>query len=592
MGNQESNPANPYFSEIVANNGNEYANQQYASSLPTNYDPTLSPMIDLDNEEPPVSKIYKPPFGGIWSIQLPKSLSPVCLTHHFRTYSSKMQKLFIGYGVENDVKNNFLTTIWEFDLSTRKWNKLPLKNPQSTTIITKRKNSVATISESTNTMYIYGGTDENNNFLTDLHSVDLLTGEMNLITDGTITKPQYTQFNNNTISSTPPQPRKGQIVQFFNNRIYIWGGQSLDKSISNDLSVYDIPSNTWATLSFSSSENSIAGRHHIPYQLVDNHLYAYGASSTKLLLDIELNEPEVQNAFEAIKLVNIREIECIGAAPPENLYSAGMVYFDSPINSEISLVGTIQEKKQTGFIVYFGGKSASNFSLIYGLDLSKFWWFVLHVAPDGDSVTYVDGKVSDNGLFMIPRIFNCAVGYDISKREIVACAAQQKSLTESSKGSNLSMKLPPRQNNYRKRRNTDEMNDKQQSNSFASKNDQQYNKFHQQFSNVLKKASKLHTESDITSLALPRPPTKTHESSSFLPANSDGNVTYYDGNNSNNIRLSAEPSGFSALNPGEKIFVVSMINVLAGLSIKEDMLNMLRFYYSESETPSISTNQQ
>jgi hypothetical protein len=48
------------------------------------------------------------------------------------------------------------------------------------------------------------------------------------------------------------------------------------------------------------------------------------------------------------------------------------------------------------------------------------WWFVFHVAPDGTSVTHLDGKVDSVGLFMMPRMHSFCMCYAKERREIVS----------------------------------------------------------------------------------------------------------------------------------------------------------------------------
>jgi hypothetical protein len=57
---------------------------------------------------------------------------------------------------------------------------------------------------------------------------------------------------------------------------------------------------------------------------------------------------------------------------------------------------------------------------MYACDVTRMWWFVFHIMPDGETVSLADGSVSQLGLFMLPRIHSCAICYAEEKRQIVA----------------------------------------------------------------------------------------------------------------------------------------------------------------------------
>ena len=72
------------------------------------------------------------------------------------------------------------------------------------------------------------------------------------------------------------------------------------------------------------------------------------------------------------------------------------------------------------FLIYFGGKTQYETTLVYACDLERMWWFVLHVVPDGDSVSAHDGRVSDIGLFMLPAMNSMSVVYSPTRRSVLA----------------------------------------------------------------------------------------------------------------------------------------------------------------------------
>lgn len=666
MGSDESLPENPYFpSDIDPYKSGDYGQHSYIQSLPTNFNHPFTPLIDFDDEIKVPKNIYHSAFGGTWSIKLPESISPICRKGHFCVYSKVLKKLYIGYGVEDSHQPKFLNDVWQFDLSTRKWDRINLKyqgNNNDNTIlkkITLRKNSTATISENEMKLYIFGGVNEDREYLSDFHSIDLKTGEVSLIIPSTQLNIENYSTPTEIYSSLSPKARKGAIIQYYNGLIYLWSGLAAGADILNEISVYDIKSNTWATKIFvkpkrlksnshselntanSSTETLpsldswVEGRSNIPWQLVDNHIYAFGGSPKKTLIDIEINPSSSLSqipAFDSVKTILIREIECIGSAPPENTFYAGMVYIDSPFNikqfqsnetrvldnnktndlansnnnvnnNNITGNNTVSSNSNNdtrvtddskiipgrhGLLVYLGGRSYSKYTLIYGLDLSRLWWFVLHVTPDGDTVSYADGKISENGLFMTPRYYNFALGYDEKRREIVACAAHQGLISKTK--SHLA---------HKKRRVTD-INDSYTKNKVPNytpdsnqlgqiETDKSSKSMTRRFSNVIisdevntylvpNYSDNINKKTSTTTSANTSNNNSSH-SNLKLNCAFDSSSNYYDGKNDAQL-MSPVGCGMGALASGEKLFIYQIGNVLAGLNIKEDLLTMQKLSLS------------
>lgn len=648
MGNDESSPENPYFpTQIDPFRDPDNSQRSYIQSLPTHFNHPFSPLLDLEDDTKEPGNVYHPPFGGSWSIKLPKSISPICRKGHFCVYSSILKKVFIGYGIESSAQPKFLSDVWKFDVTTRKWERINIKYPNNNISlfkkITQRKNSTATISEKEMKLYVFGGVDENREYVSDFHSIDLQTGELKLIIPATQSNIENADTNLESYSVSSPKARKGAVIQFYNDQIYMWGGLSPEANILNEISVYDIATNTWVTRTFnktkrikstsqtelnastsfseSPSNNDFCyeGRANLPWQLVDNHIYAYGGSPKKSLVDIELNPPTSPTpnpAFDSVKSVTIKEIECIGSTPPENTFYAGMIFIDSPCNLDLLNKNENDQPKvmngRHGIIVYLGGRSYSKYTLIYGLDLSRMWWFVLHVAPDGDTVSYADGKVSENGLFMTPRFYNFGLGYDERKREIIACAAHQ-GLISKHKGN-----IP-----HKKRRVTD-INDKKKGPDLVNDNElaltskkssgklnnadgdqpvhhltRRYsgtviNNDNQQTHHMTRRYSGIVINDDVsTQLITSYGNNNTNNNNKF--DNNSGNIALgSDFNSSSNYYQSKNKiaSGMSSLQSGEKLFVFGISNVLAGLNMKEDLLSMQKLAKKEcdEEKKSMNTN--
>ena len=302
-------------------------------------------------------RLMKPGFECIWSIRYPESLSPISRVDHFSAFSDDYQKLFIGYG--KDFTDTLLSDMWEFDFNTGCWTHIPIEGGE----LEPRKGASASVFG--DHLVIYGG-ETSAGYVSDLHIVDLTTMRLVLMeADG-----------------PAPPPMSGAIVELVENRIFIWGG--FNGEVQNTLYVLDTLAMEWRRI-----ETNVTGRYSIPWCAVNDKIYAYGGSKDSNLLVIDMNEETVS------------EITCTGAPPPSESHFAGMCVFDNNL-------------------VYFGGQAHSKWTLVYCLDIRRRWWFVLHVAPDGDTVSMSDGIVSEYGLFMVPRTHHFAIGYSKDARMIIA----------------------------------------------------------------------------------------------------------------------------------------------------------------------------
>ena len=302
-------------------------------------------------------KLLQPAFRGIWSKQYPQSLSPIARAHHFTAFSEDFQKFYIGYG--EDFTGNLLSDIWEFDLDTKCWHRLQLDGGE----LEPRKGCSAAIYG--NHICVYGGQTASG-YVSDLHLIDVSTLSVTLI----------------EAEGPAPPPLVGAIVELAESRIFVWGG--FNGEVQNSLFVLDTLAMEWRCI-----EPGVPGRYSIPWYTINEKVYAYGGASSQTLIVIDLTEESV------------REVTCTGAPPPAEAHGAGMCCFDNNI-------------------VYFGGQAQSKWSLVYCLDVSRMWWFVLHVAPDNETVSLNDGMVSEFGLFMVPRVHRFAVGYSKKSRTVIA----------------------------------------------------------------------------------------------------------------------------------------------------------------------------
>ena len=169
----------------------------------------------------------------------------------------------------------------------------------------------------------------------------------------------------------------------YNGKIFVWGGYN--GQWLNSIHILDINTMVWSTI-----PTNEKGRSGVPSVVVDYNLISYGGSHTDGLFTINMADPK------------IKIVPTTGFAPQSEVMNAGMV-------------------RANNLVFYFGGKDKnSNYTILYALDYDKKWWFIFHVKPDGESVTMLDGNVSDNGIFMLPRIHSFGVAYSKVHRTIVA----------------------------------------------------------------------------------------------------------------------------------------------------------------------------
>ncbi|KAH0787086.1 Kelch motif family protein [Histomonas meleagridis] len=302
-------------------------------------------------------KIVKSAFEGIWSVTTPDSSGPCSRTGNFYVYDNYSHTAYIGYGLSG--KHEPLFDLWALDTFTRKWREIKLTGLKLSGRIGSRSCLIGTH------LVIFGGYSEPNYF-GDLHTIDINTGEVQLV----VTKGQ------------PPTPRSTPITAIYNNKFYVWGG--FNGNWPNELNVLDFSNMTWTQY-----PQGAGGRTAVPSAIIGNKLYSYGGSKSGGMIEIDFDN----------NTVNVRQT--IGSEPPSNVMGAGMVKIEN-------------------YLIYFGGKAKNEYTLMYGCNTKKMWWFLFYILPDGESVTVNDGKVNDIGIFMVPRIHSFSVCYVPEKRELVA----------------------------------------------------------------------------------------------------------------------------------------------------------------------------
>ena len=327
------------------------------ASLPVKMPHEANPFSSSHRSHHHAAKPFKPAFQGIWSKRFPLSLSPISRVNHFTAFSEDYQKLYIGYG--QDFSNNLLSDIWEFDMDSGCWTRMQLDGGE----LEPRKHASAAVYGEH--LVIYGG-ETKDGYVSDLHFVDLTTMGVAIM----------------DAEGPAPPPMSQAVVEVAENRIFIWGGYNGEAQ--NTLYVLDTLAMEWRRIA-----TDVPGRYGIPWRALGDKVYAYGGAKDQTLVVIDMTEESV------------REVTCTGAPPPAEAHGAGMCSFDNNL-------------------VYFGGKAHSKWSLVYCLDVTRMWWFVVHVAPDYETVSLDDGMVSEFGLFMVPRVHHFSVGYAKKSRTIIA----------------------------------------------------------------------------------------------------------------------------------------------------------------------------
>ncbi|EAX86142.1 Kelch motif family protein [Trichomonas vaginalis G3] len=302
-------------------------------------------------------KIVKSAFSGIWSTFSPSSIAPSPRTGHFTVHDIENRKVYIGYGMLES--GEIVFDLWCLSLNNLQWNMMKISGES----ITPRTGAKAAFYK--NSIIIFGGFADST-YYSDIHYINLETLQL-----------KFLQTTGNL-----PVPRSSPIMEVINDKLYIWGG--FNGNWISDLSVLDLQ-----TLEWSNYPQNIIGRANIPSVVYGKHILAYGGSKSGGLLDID-----TQNNIVQI-------IQTTGPAPPPAALASGMVL--------------IQDH-----LIFFGGRTEFEGSLVYAYNISKRWWFVFHVLPDGQTASLEDGTISDMGLFMIPKFHSFSAVYDANTRTILS----------------------------------------------------------------------------------------------------------------------------------------------------------------------------
>lgn len=301
--------------------------------------------------------INKNPFSAVWSVYRCNGNVPKPRIGHFTAYFKKLHTCFIGYGrIE---KNEYGNDVWAFNVDSCKWYNLKLHGD----FVSPRNGSIATIMD--HYIVVFGGEKYNNECCNELHTIDITTGEV-----------IFAQTH-----GSKPQPRKGGCIAIYQKQLFIWGGEDNNK-INNNLYVMNFNTMKWK--SYSCNVEYYPGSSYI---VKGSHIYVYGASET--------------NDFTVIDMKNytVSVEQTYPPYPPTGILFGGMVSIKN-------------------IIFYFGGYSETYWSFLYGFNIETKRWFLINIIPDGETTSISDGRINQDGYFLLPVLYSFSAVYIDFKKEI------------------------------------------------------------------------------------------------------------------------------------------------------------------------------
>lgn len=305
-------------------------------------------------------------FIAKYSIRFPESMPPQSRSKHFTVFFPKSDIAIIGYGLNMNGEN--LNDIWMINFTTQTWQKLDI----DTSSIMARSGATAVAVD--NKLYVFGGL-ANSQYFADLHIIDLESM--------TIIRPR--QRSGSYLS---PPGRISHAMGYADGKIVIWGG--FNGTFLKDLWVYDIETNEWT-----GKPSDAHGRADAAFATLDKTLYIVGSSKSDAVLSFDIPNGNKMNITTPT-----------GNPPQYDLKGALMV----PVGRYLIFIGGKLENKRYG--------------LVRAYDTIKCWWFVIFVAPDGETTTMFDGKIDPNGMFMLPRTYDGSLIYRQMKREVIGFLGQ------------------------------------------------------------------------------------------------------------------------------------------------------------------------
>ena len=297
-------------------------------------------------------------YSAIWSLRSVNSPYPTQRIGHASAYDPQTDKMYIAYGISDEKQP--LNDIWELNLKTLVWRKIPTKSEE----ISPRAGARMIIFGSK--LWIYGGF-YNKEYFGDLHTVDIITGE--------IERPV----------TTGEQPLKcsGHTMSLVNRKILLFGGYG--NGLTVQCRILDVDKLHWDSIKTSECKFSHAAC------VVDDQVYLFGGSKTSGMLRIDVEKKKI---FSIVSK---------GPTP-------------SFILTKISLVQLSHD-----VIALFGRPPTTEkeFCHVPAFNIATKEWFNLPILPDGYSTTLSDGEVGHDGLFKIPTCSDTTAIYRPSEKEII-----------------------------------------------------------------------------------------------------------------------------------------------------------------------------
>ena len=303
------------------------------------------------------ASLVKMAYNGIWSVVIPSGRSPKPRNRHFTAYSKELQTIFIGYGQRHE--GSFLDDVWALDVNTKQWAKLKLNGD----VMSPRAGASATMMG--NFIVVFGGFDDKGRYLADLHTIDVTTGEVILT----------------RASGRQPTPRRTPVMGIWKRRLYIWGGHN-GHGVP-EISVLDFDTMRWGLL-----ETSVKGRMAAGWVQIRHRIYVYGCSKRHDFIVVDMENCDTYRQ------------EACGSIPNSTVVA--------PVLTKVG-----------GYLMYFGGKLKNKWTMVHACELKRMWWFVFFIKPDGESTSVVDGRISSDGLFLLPRMWSFSACYVEQNRELI-----------------------------------------------------------------------------------------------------------------------------------------------------------------------------
>ena len=302
--------------------------------------------------------LFPTPYVGTWSIENSLGTGPSARTKHFTAYSAEQRIAYVGYGVK--ASGEFTNDVWALSTTTNQWRRLKLSGQS----ISPRAGATACMMGKY--IVVFGGYTGADNYVSDLHTIDTETGAVMMA----------------PVRGGAATPRSDAVIGIYNEKLFVWGGYN--GSNCSDLDIMEFRTMTWRKV-----PTSFEGCPTSPFVQVGSRLLSFGGPKVGGFICVDMNTEQVTT------------VACTGAPPNAEVTHAGMV-------------------RAENYLFFFGGRAKQVWTMVYACDIAKNWWFVFFVAPDDVTTTTADGRVSSDGLFLLPHLSEFSTVYDHAKRQIYA----------------------------------------------------------------------------------------------------------------------------------------------------------------------------